>query len=220
MTKSTLAKESGIPYTTLDSMLKRETDSARLATVFRIAKVLNTTVEELVFDGSESGAVSAEERRVLELYALLDDRGKNTVLSLLEKEADNSRALEEKGDLCTFRVFDAPAAAGEALPVLTESATEMVCRESEIPTGASFGIRISGDSMEPLLQDGDLVYVEHCTGLAVGEIGIFLLNGESLCKKLGSDGTKTRLLSLNPKYPPIDILESDHLKLVGKVILR
>lgn len=216
MTKATLAKISGIPYTTLDSMLKRDTDTARLTTAFRIAEALGTSVETLVFDEEKTDAVSAEEKRILELYSLLDVRGKNTVLSLLEKEADNSQSQTA---VRSIPVFDAPAAAGNALPVLTEEKTELYYREGEIPQGADFGIRISGDSMEPLLSDGDLVYVEQSEGISFGEIGVFLLNGESLCKKLEQRDGKTQLVSLNPKYDPIPVLETDHLKLVGKVMI-
>ena len=49
MTKAALAKKSGIPYTTLDSMLKRDSDGARIDIVFRIASVLGVSVEQLVY---------------------------------------------------------------------------------------------------------------------------------------------------------------------------
>ncbi len=218
MTKAALAKESGIPYTTLDSMLKRETDTARLTTIFRIARALGTSVEALVFD-QEEPAVSQEEKWLLELYSLLDERGKNNVISLLEKEADHSKNVP-KEDLLYLPVFDAPAAAGRALPILTEDSRRICYREGEIPSGADFGIRISGDSMNPLFSDGDLVYVKKGEEIVSGEIGVFLLNGESLCKKYEKRGEETYLSSLNPAYEPICVLDTDDLKLVGRVIVQ
>ena len=213
MTKAELAKDAGIAYTTLDSMLKRETDTERLAVAFRIAKALGTSVEELVFEDGEKTGVSPEEERILKLFSLLDSRGKDTVLSLLEKEADNSR-----GAIRRLPLYEAPAAAGAALPVLTEECGTIEGSAEEIPAEASFAIRISGDSMEPLLSDGDLVFVEKTKELQNGQIGIFLLNGESLCKRLGEmEGTRV-LISVNPAYSPIPILESDDLRLVGRVI--
>lgn len=215
MTKATLAKESGIPYTTLDSMLKRETDTARLETIFRIAKALGTSVEALVFDGEEKDTLSSDEKRILDLYSLLDDRGRDTVLSILESQAHLTREEKIRRSLPVFR---APAAAGEALPILTEEKEEMEYWEGQIPPSATFGIRISGDSMEPLFSDGDLVYVKPATDVFSGQIGIFILNGESLCKKFWKEGDRTYLVSLNPKYAPIPVLESDELKLAGIVI--
>ncbi|MBR3837827.1 MAG: helix-turn-helix domain-containing protein [Clostridia bacterium] len=217
MTKAALAKESGIPYTTLDSMLKRETDTARLEAIFRMAKALGTSVEALVFDDEEEVPVSPEEKRILELYSLLDSRGKNTVLSLMEREADNSK--EGRKALRTVPLYEAPAAAGVALPVLTEEAGELTYREGEIPAGTSFAIRISGDSMEPRFFDGDLVYVEKTKELRSGQIGIFILNGESLCKMYTVKDSETYLYSLNTCYEPIHVLESDRLELVGRVLL-
>ena len=214
MTKATLAKESGIPYTTLDSMLKRETDTKRLAIFFRIAKTLGTSVESLVFD-NEDGDTPAEAKKVLELYSLLDSRGRNTVLSLLEKEADNSLSDQRR----SIPVYEAPAAAGTGIEILTEETQEAPVQEDTPAGDGIFAIRIAGDSMEPLIGNGDLVYVEKCEELRNGEIGIFVLNGESLCKKYSVKEDGTYLVSLNPNYKPIHVLESDRLFLVGRVIL-
>lgn len=213
MTKAELAKDAGIAYTTLDSMLKRETDTERLAVAFRIAKALGTSVEELVFEDEKQTGVSPEEKRILQLYSLLDSRGRDTVLSLLEKEADMSRE-----SFVRIPLYEAPAAAGEPLPVLTEDKRFLEGARDEIPSGASFAIRISGDSMEPLLSDSDLVYVEKVAELDLGQIGIFLLNGESLCKRWGEIDGKRALISDNPAYPPIMILDTDDLRLAGRVI--
>lgn len=214
MTKATLAKETGIPYTTLDSMLKRETDTRRLASVFRIARALGTSVEALVFDREEEQAVSEEEKRILELYSLLDARGRNTVLSILEHQVDCSKTPSP-----TIPVYEAPAAAGAGLPVYSDKA-ELLPLTEDAPQGADFGIRISGDSMEPLFSDGDLVYVEKTEQILSGQIGIFLLNGESLCKKYTVTEGEAYLVSLNPAYEPIHVLEGDSVRLVGRVISK
>ncbi|MBP5288761.1 MAG: helix-turn-helix domain-containing protein [Clostridia bacterium] len=213
MTKAALAKESGIPYTTLDSMLKRDSDTARLATVFRIARALGTSVEDLVFDEGGGDGVSPDEKRVLDLYTLLDDRGKDTVLSLLEREAGHSRE-----GLRSFPVYDSPAAAGRGEPVFSEEKTFLPVREGEIPAGADFGVRITGDSMEPLFSEGDIAYVKRGAEIRSGEIGVFLLNGESYCKKYSLENGVVSLVSLNPAYEPIRVLETDEIRLVGKVI--
>lgn len=51
--KSELAHEIDVPYTTLDSMLKRNTENINLSIVYKIAKYLNVSVDYLVFDGTE-----------------------------------------------------------------------------------------------------------------------------------------------------------------------
>ena len=212
MTKADLAKGAGIPYTTLDSMLKRETDTARLESIFRIARALGTSVEALVFDESGEKSLSSEEERILRLYSLLDHRGKNTVLSLLEQEA-----VSLAGESRSLPLYEAPAAAGRALPVITEEVGALSYREGEVSPKAAFAVRISGDSMEPLLSDGDLVFVEPSETIESGQIGIFLVNGESLCKRFEIREGQGYLVSINPNYAPIRILDTDDVRLSGRV---
>ena len=96
---------------------------------------------------------------------------------------------------------------------LDEGNFEMVSfPEKSVPKGADFGVRVSGDSMEPVYHDGDMLLVEMSDEIRVGEIGIFSLNGECYVKKLG----KGELISLNPKYANIPLNES--AKCMGRVI--
>lgn len=91
----------------------------------------------------------------------------------------------------------------------------------EIPSKADFGVNISGDSMEPKIFDGDIVWVKAMLQIENGEIGIFILDGDALCKKLHVDYNKRiiELVSLNPKYTPRRIGAEDDLRTVGKVLL-
>ncbi len=54
---------------------------------------------------------------------------------------------------------------------------------------------INVNSMEPVYHDGDTLLVEMTDSVEIGEIGIFLVNGESYVKEHGDD----ELRSLNPK---------------------
>ena len=60
--------------------------------------------------------------------------------------------------------------------------------------------------MEPLYYDGDILLVEPCKEISIGEIGIFIVNGESFVKKLG----KNILISVNEEYSDIPITEETH----------
>ena len=51
--------------------------------------------------------------------------------------------------------------------------------ESILPEDTTFGVRISGDSMEPEFHDGQIAWVLQQESVANGEIGIFALNGAS-----------------------------------------
>ena len=48
---------------------------------------------------------------------------------------------------------------------------------------ADFGVCVSGDSMEPLYLNGQIIWVHQQETLEDGEIGIFFLDGEAYVKK-------------------------------------
>ena len=79
---------------------------------------------------------------------------------------------------------------------------------------ADFMLEVIGDSMQPKFFDGDRVLVKNSESIYEGEIGVFILNGESYIKKMG----RGELISLNPIYSPIKITEYDNIRCAGKVI--
>ena len=82
-------------------------------------------------------------------------------------------------------VSDLPVSAGTGA-FLDEGNFEMVSfPESSIPDGAEFGVRVSGDSMEPVYHDGQIVWVERCETLSIGQVGVFVYDGEGYLKSYG-----------------------------------
>lgn len=116
-----------------------------------------------------------------------------------------------------IRLFDIPASAGTGSFLDGDNYTVLEVGE-EVPAEADFGIRISGDSMEPQFINGQIVWVQQQETLLTGDIGIFYLNDNAYCKKLKDDTDGLFLVSLNTKYAPIKIKETDNLKIFGKVV--
>lgn len=230
-TKAQLAKAVNIPYTTLDSMLKRDTDTEKLKNIYSIAKHLGVSVEYLVFDdiseafeGENQMFISQHETELINNYRLLDKRGAETVKALVKQQADYSQEKNssQKRIFSGLRerripIYGSPAAAGESLPFGDDDFT-YYDRGNDVPRSADFGVRISGDSMEPIIKNNCVVWVQRLETVDIGSTGIFVLNGESLCKKLDFRNGKCLLTSNNPKYLPIEVLESDDLRVVGKVL--
>lgn len=88
----------------------------------------------------------------------------------------------------------------------------------KVPTGAEYGVAVSGNSMEPQIEDGSVVFVQPAQRISSGEIGIFVLNGDSYCKVLVLDGSGVKLRSINPDYSDIIIRPSDSLYTNGRVL--
>ena len=81
---------------------------------------------------------------------------------------------------------------------LDEGNFEMVSfPEKSVPQGADFGLRVSGDSMEPVLHDGDVALVKRCP-IENGDVGLFFVDGDMKCKQYCRDNYgNVYLFSLN-----------------------
>ncbi len=83
---------------------------------------------------------------------------------------------------------------------------------------ADFALTISGNSMEPIFYNGDIVLVKKQPSVEQGQVGIFIIENSGYIKKYGGD----RLISLNEEFD--DIMFSDYdpddIRCVGLVIGR
>lgn len=63
------------------------------------------------------------------------------------------------------------------------------------------GIRVSGDSMYPKIEDGDIIVVRKQSSVDSGSIAVMLLDGEEgLVKKVEYSDDWIDLISINPEY--------------------
>lgn len=149
----------------------------------------------------------------------LNEEGKEKALDYIQLLVDSGKF--QNATIIPFRrkirLFDIPASAGVGNFLDGDNFTEVEVGE-EVPATADFGIRISGDSMEPRFVNGQIVWVQKQETLNSGEIGIFFLDGSAYCKKLQDDGKGLYLISLNSNYDPIAITENQTFKIFGKVV--
>ncbi|WP_171333323.1 XRE family transcriptional regulator [Enterococcus cecorum] len=76
-------------------------------------------------------------------------------------------------------------------------------------------VRINGDSMQPLFEDNQILFIRKTHDVRDGQIIVCTLNNETYVKKIMGN----RLVSLNKKYKDILINEYDDFKVVGVVVL-
>lgn len=113
--------------------------------------------------------------------------------------------------------YELPASAGHGVFLDSED-YEQVEVGPEVPLTATFGVSISGDSMEPEYHHGDSIWVHQQQTLDSGEIGLFMLNGQAFLKQLRYEKGIYSLVSLNSEYAPIRIEEADTFRVMGKVV--
>ena len=116
-----------------------------------------------------------------------------------------------------LRLYDIPASAGTG-SFLDSSGYELIQAPGYVPSGVDFALRVSGNSMEPLFQDGQIIWVKEQDVLRSGDIGIFTYFDDVYCKKLIVRSGRAYLSSLNPDYSDIEIKDDFGFKTIGKVV--
>lgn len=175
-------------------------------------------------------AYSQEACKLAEDYdKKLDAWGKKQVRAVADNEIarceDELRFLEETAEPKETKIiplYRNPAAAGYASPVFGQD-YDPYSLEPDDPQGAVFAVRLQGDSMEPDFPDGSIVFCSR-DPLADGDIGVFNVNGASVCKQYHKEGPMTFLFSLNRKRSDADVMllpGGNHtLVCQGRVITR
>ncbi|WP_413506289.1 LexA family protein [Brochothrix thermosphacta] len=93
--------------------------------------------------------------------------------------------------------------------------------DTNIPRNADCALVIQGDSMEPLLHDGSIVFYKQQCEVENGEIAIVDIDGNGVtCKKVyfNYDDNIVLLKSLNEKYDDRE-LSPERVRIIGKVVL-
>lgn len=111
-------------------------------------------------------------------------------------------------------LYDLPVSAGPGVYLDDTVAEEIRVPDNEKTRVADFALRISGNSMEPKFHDGDVLLVQDSDSVEVGELGIFVLDGNGYFKKYGGDC----LISLNPEYGNILLKEYAEAVCCGRVV--
>ncbi|MGM9619531.1 MAG: XRE family transcriptional regulator [Oscillospiraceae bacterium] len=195
--------------------------------LLKLFEVLQTEPNYL-FQDSFSGpsAVSTEERRLVERYRALSRAGRETAHTMLGALCAMQEALQEPQEPAAetriIPLYTSPAAAGYASPVMGED-FEPLAVTAEVPAAAEFAVRIRGDSMEPQIPDGSVVYVNH-DRVSNGDVGIFCVDGEMYCKQYYRDPLgMVYLFSLNRRRADADVVfyqeSGRNLFCFGRVIL-
>lgn len=184
-------------------------------TIELLCGILDITPNYLL--AATSDDFSPKDKLLVRRYNGLDPLGQSHVDAVLQWETERVKQIEQATSTPAatrmINYYYRLASAGTGQIVFDMPPTKRI----EIPATseyrkADYAIGVNGNSMEPVYHDGDTLLVEMTDHVEVGEIGIFLVNGESFVKKLG----EKELCSLNPKSKNIPLNES--ARCLGRVI--
>lgn len=211
-TRKRLAEELGRPYRTITNYENGEREPGHdyiieIATKFGVSSdyILGLTDTSALPNNKKAPSdLSEEALHVAKDYEGLDRHGRNMtkiVITEEQKRMVEERRRRETGEAepqgtRIIPLYYTPAAAGMASPAVGED-FDYIEISNDAPRNADFAVKIDGDSMEPYIMDGSIVYVNR-EPLENGDVGIFYVDGDMLCKQYYKDDAgNVRLLSLN-----------------------
>lgn len=222
LTQAQVAEMLGIKGNTL-SGYENGVSEPDIDTYLQLCKIYNldyVSILEEAYDmkpNSVEYSLSKNEQEHIKKYRCLDNRGRELVDMVLDKEYRYS--MESPREFIMLE--EAPlrpryprlASAGTGQYVFDDIPPELVEIDEDY-VDSDFVIGVNGDSMEPTYHDYDDLIVKKQPKVNVGEIGIFMINGEAFVKEFKGD----RLHSHNPSYKDIILNENMDIHCIGKVI--
>ena len=182
--------------------------SAQLLAVCEILGVQDI-YEEFIGENPNNPFKNLNDEGIAKVYDYID---------LLEKSGEykkeTAKILPIKPRFMKISTLQTSAGTGN---YLDDENFEVVEVFEPVPKKADFGLYLDGDSMEPQFKDEQLVWIEKTEDLKSGDIGLFYLDGMTYFKKLVIKPSGTFLVSLNPKYKPMQVKEFNSFKIFGKL---
>lgn len=217
--------------------------SPKMEEVEQIAKFFNTDVHTLVFgtkyplgilDLIVKTATKLQERRQQRVLNCAENELKE---QLAQSQYNSMEEYRKKAHKVLHKLIEEPVievnlngslSAGVGFTNYCKDRTSktVFVRESEVPPSHDLAFEVSGDSMLPLYQDGDVVFIKFTATVHNRAIMAVEIDGEAFLKKLYLEDGRLRLVSLNDDvdedgnliYPDSYADESDEIYIIGKVV--
>lgn len=184
-------------------------------------------VERKRVPDNERNSISNEQPEILPIYNKLEKPRQEKVLSyakdqLEEQESSNIISIfnkpQDDEDYITDYV-EGLVAAGHGTFQEDNLHMEVRLRANDVPNEYDTIAKVAGDSMEPLIEDNDLLFIKITSQVDINDIGIFQVNGKNFVKKLKRDfDGRWYLQSLNNSYEEIHLTENDDIRTIGEVV--
>ena len=141
---------------------------------------------------------------------------------IISGEGENIQKIELDDEPIQIRVLG-KVAAGIPIEAVEDVIGEETISKKMAETGDYFGLRISGDSMEPLIHHGSIVIVRQQDDVENGDIAIVIVNGEdATCKKIEKFENGIMLVPINKAYEEKfytnEEIEKLPVRIIGKVV--
>jgi phage repressor protein C with HTH and peptisase S24 domain len=220
-----MALKIDMPASTINSILNRGILKSNVDNIFKICSALDIRPESLA-EGIDFHKQDENSSDIVAIYNQLDeDRQANVVdyatVLLNEQVSMKATTVLEKyrTDDYIIDYVEGLVAAGHGTFQEDNLHMEVKLRTEDVPESYDTIAKVAGDSMEPLIEDNDLLFIKVTSQVDINSIGIFQINGKNFVKKLKRDYDGSWYLqSLNSGYEEIHLSENDDIRTIGEVV--
>ncbi|CAK1245950.1 Phage repressor protein C [Fructobacillus cardui] len=173
------------------------------------ARVLGLTPEYIL-------GVGVSHNELISVYEKLNPNRQTNVYNYANDQLDEQNKVVQMPSHNTVDVYGAVSAGtGE---YMVDNQPEEVDYSGTVPEH-DFAVTVNGDSMTPLFDDKQIIFVKKAQEARSGQIVIADYDGQAYVKKFVHDNNGCRLVSLNKKYHDLPINEEHEMSLFGIVVL-
>lgn len=228
MSQAELSRRTGIGRNSISDYLNGKYE-AKQDKIFLLAKALNISeawlmgfeVSKEVEDANDNDDIH---NKICNKSSMLEMERQKRVLAFVEQHLTVQQE-EKKGDnIIHFNNYSGQelqingflsAGTGETL---FDDIAFKTTYKGYIPPH-DIALQVNGDSMEPMFENKQIIFVEKTTQIKSGQIGVVIIDGEAYLKKVFINDDNIRLVSLNKKYKDMYFYQNHDVRLVGRVII-
>lgn len=192
--------------------------------------IFNTDINTLMYGGEQSTSTiltlitetstKLEPSRQKKVYNFAEEQLEEQEKEPLNQRSPNNNLAEFEEYRNQKVISGRSTAAGPPIDGDTQDsqAAVMVVDQREVPKNADEIVTIAGDSMEPLILQGEQVFIHWTPVIEQGDIALVSIIDEGVtCKKVYWDDKEFTLHSINEAYEDMVYPLSD-VRIIGKVL--
>lgn len=228
--RNTLCADLDLKYTTVRDWLKGIT-YPRIGKIELLANYFNINKSDLIENKISTAQSDSLLEKITNTARKLNTDNKKIVLRTSEELWESQNEEETKVNEVSEKVIDlyqvevvseTAAASGFNYGFGYDDTDRETIEVDEQPPRHDIATKVSGDSMQPDYQDGDILYLVD-KGLTTynGDLAVIAYGDRSYFKKIYTENGRLRLVSLNDKYEDITLdfppAEDTHIKIYAVI---
>jgi len=211
-----LAKKLGRKSSSSISEWEKGRYTPKLKVLNEISKLFNVDIDELMNVDLSS---NAENKNITTIYNQLNKDRQTKVYNYAQHELEEQNKIIDISEYQENDIYlQSLVSAGTGILDLDPTYGEYVPYKGEVPNHYDLAFKISGNSMVPTFEDGEIIFVEKYPNPINGAIMVVQIDENAYIKKVYLEKDKLRLVSLNQDYDDILADGNNNIRIVGKVV--